>query len=384
MLPVQENCSGCGACASSCPHNCIEMEPDNEGFRYPVVDYTRCVSCGLCENVCPLLKKPALSGNTYAVAAKNLDDEIRKDSSSGGVFSALAFYTLDKGGIVCAAIYDENQKVRHICIDQKSGIKAMRGAKYAQSEAEHCFSEIQEQLESGRYVLFVGTPCQTAGLSAYLGQSYDSLLLVDMICHGVPSPKVWEKYLIDRTSIDAPESAISSINLRSKESGWSRYSYSVRIDYENGTTYLSPQGQDLFMKGFVQNLYLRPSCSKCGFKGIERISDLTLGDCWGIWDIAPDFDDNQGTSLLLIHSEKGKNVWDEISGSFRYMTMPDDQAVLQNPSAVRSSAPHPNRDCFFKSMETTSSVVKLIQTSLFPKKKGLFEQIIMQIRKMKR
>lgn len=376
MLPAKNLCSGCGACAAACPKKCIKMTADNEGFRYPIIEQAHCVSCKVCEQACPVTSPPRLSKETLAVAAQNQNETIRMESSSGGVFSALAEYVLAKGGLVCAAIYDENQIVSHIIIDKPDRIGAMRSAKYAQSKSENCFSRIKKGLQENMYVLFAGTPCQTAGLSQYLGKKYKTLILVDMICHGVPSPKVWEKYLRERQTSDAPQSGFQSINLRNKETGWSRYSYSVKIQYQNGVKYQRPQGQDWFMRGFVQNLYLRPSCSQCSFKGIERCSDLTLGDCWGIWDIAPEFDDNRGTSLLLIHSETGKQAWDNISSEFRTYSLSIDQAVAQNPSAIYCSIPHPKRESFFNALHSDQSIAEAIQNCLASQvQKGFFQRL---------
>ena len=203
MLAEHQLCCGCGACAVSCPQNCIKMACDREGFRYPVVDHAACLSCGVCEQRCPVLTPVSTREGTIAVAAQNRDADIRRGSSSGGVFSALGQYVLDQGGIVCAAIYD-GCKVRHTIIDRPEDLASMRGAKYAQSETEHCFPRIREELRAGRTVLFVGTPCQTAGLRRYVEQDDASLILVDMICHGVPSPRVWEEYLRERQQADAP------------------------------------------------------------------------------------------------------------------------------------------------------------------------------------
>lgn len=364
MLPAKNMCSGCGSCAAICPQRCIKMTEDSEGFRYPIIEQTQCVFCHTCDAACPVILPPRLSQRTMAIAAKNKNTFIREESSSGGVFSALANYVLTNGGLVCAAVYDEGQSVNHILIDCSDELGAMRGAKYAQSRSEICFPRIEKELQGNRYVLFVGTPCQTAGLSRYLGEPYEKLILVDMICHGVPSPKVWETYLRERQMLDAPKSEIQNINLRSKETGWSQYSYSVKIQYRNGMEYKMTQGQDWFMRGFVQNLYLRPSCSQCSFKGIERCSDLTLGDCWGIWDIAPEFDDNQGTSLLLIHSRTGQQLWDNVSSEFFTCSLSTDQSIAQNPSAIYSSVPHPKRAQFFDALRADQPITKAIQDCL--------------------
>ena len=374
MLPVKNLCCGCGTCAVACPKNCIGMAEDSEGFRYPAIEQTQCVCCRVCEMVCPIIASQHLSQDTTAVAVQNKNDIVRMESTSGGVFSVLAEYVLVKGGLVCAAVYDEKYIVSHVLTDHPSGIGAMRGAKYVQSRSENCFPRIKKELLEDRYVLFVGTPCQTAGLSQYLGRTYETLILVDMICHGVPSPKVWENYLMERQTSDAPKSKFKDINLRNKETGWSRYSYSVKIQYQNGMEYQMPQEQDLFMRGFIQNLYLRPSCSRCKFKGIERCSDLTLGDCWGIWDIAPEFDDNHGTSLLLIHSETGRQVWDSISSKFRIYSLSIDQAIARNPSAICCSMPHPKREHFFNELHSDQLITEVIQNCLIPQAQNGFLQ----------
>lgn len=376
MLPEMAQCSGCGGCGAVCPQNCISMAADREGFRYPVIDEAKCIRCRLCEKVCPVLSVPQVSQHVAALAAQNADEAVRRGSSSGGVFSALAEDVIARGGSVCAATYDEHFEVRHVLIDSPESIAALRGAKYAQSQAEHCFPKIRERLASGQWVLFVGTPCQCAGLKAYLGREYEKLLVVDMVCHGVPSPRVWSQYL--REQAQFAESKLKSVDLRSKTTGWSRYAYSVKMDFENGPAYSVLQGQDLFMQGFVQNLYLRPSCADCSFKGTSRCGDLTLGDYWGIWDQYPEFDDNKGTSLLLIQSEKGRAIWQRISGRFRVLDVAVQDAIAQNPSAVNSSAPHPRRAEFFRELET-ASVKQSIQCALALPKEGIIKRLIRRI-----
>lgn len=379
MRTERVNCSGCGSCAAACPQNCIAMEADAEGFRYPVIDSAKCVHCGACERACPMINQLPLFGEPAALAAQNTDDSVRLPSSSGGVFSALAADVFARGGRVCAAVYDSDFSVCHVITDSADRLSEMRGAKYAQSRAEHCFPEIRDLLCKGIPVLFVGTPCQTAGLRAYLGRDHENLLLVDMVCHGVPSPKVWKQYLKERNFVDAPGSALRSVNLRSKSTGWSRYGYSVEMKYTDGTSRSVPQGQDVFMRGFVSNLYLCPSCAACGFKGVKRCSDLTLGDYWGIWDQYPEFDDNKGTSLLLMHTEKAHKVWNRISGDFRSMNVTVQEAIAQNPSAVRASAPHPNREMFFRGIEAGEPIQQWIGRCLEPRKENVLQRLIRKL-----
>ena len=380
MLPEASKCSGCGSCAAICPKNCITMTADAEGFRYPVIDEASCIRCGACERVCPVENHPDLSGHTTALAAQNTNESLRRDSSSGGVFSALAELILVRGGWVCAAVYDDRFGVCHELTNSLERLAAMRGAKYTQSCAEHCFPQIRELLKQDVPVLFVGTPCQCAGLRSFLGQMYPQLLLVDMICHGVPAPKVWQRYLLERQKTDAPNEKLLSVNLRSKSTGWSRYGYSVEYQYSGGICRSTPQGQDPFMRGFVSNLYLRPSCADCAGKGVQRCSDLTLGDYWGIWDQHPEFDDDRGTSLLLIHSPKGQLAWEQISGSFRICSVTCEDALAQNPSALQSSPPHPNRERFFEQLDRQPSIIHWIQTCLAPRQESLLRRLLGRLR----
>lgn len=376
MLTEKVRCCGCGSCAVVCPKNCITMVADSEGFRYPVIDNAKCVHCGACEKACPIISHVPPNGAPSALGAQNTDDSVRQSSSSGGVFTALALDVFARGGRVCAAVYNSDFSVCHVIADSADQLSGMRGAKYAQSRAEYCFPEIRALLQKEIPVLFVGTPCQTAGLRAYLGREHEGLLIVDMVCHGVPSPKVWQQYLKERNSLDAPGCALRSVNLRSKSTGWSRYGYSVEMEYTDGTIHSTPQGQDIFMRGFVSNLYLRPSCTECTFKGVQRCSDLTLGDYWGIWDQYPDFDDDKGTSLLLIHTEKGQDVWDRISVQFRCLDVTVQEAITQNPSSVRASIPHPNREEFFRGMEAGKNLQQWIKHCLEPKRESLLRRLI--------
>jgi len=353
MLISRNLCTGCGACAVSCPQNCIEMLADQEGFRYPEIDLERCISCHRCEQVCPMLNKKAPQADTQAFAVRHMDEDIRRRSSSGGVFPALASSVIENSGVVCGAVYTENFTVEHVIIETVSEISRLQGAKYAQSKAEHLFPVIRNMLDVGRMVLFSGTPCQVAGLSAYLNKAYDNLLLVDMICHGVPSPLVWSKYLGFRSAKDAGNAKIASVNQRDKQSGWSKYRYSISIAYENGAWYSSPQSSDMFMRGFVNNLYLRPSCAQCQLKGIQRNADITLGDYWGVWDQHPDFDDDKGISVALVHTAKGMEFWQKIGCCVDAVPISTQEAVKQNPSALESAMPHQNREQFFNLMDSS-------------------------------
>jgi coenzyme F420-reducing hydrogenase beta subunit len=357
------------------------MIPDDEGFLYPQIDGSQCVNCKKCEKTCPVLQKPRVSESVQAYAVQNMDQRVRCQSSSGGVFTALAEQVIKKGGAVCAAVYNDQFEVEHRIAFTVEELAPMRGAKYSQSHAGYLFRALKELLESGKPVIFTGTPCQCAGLKTYLGKEYEQLLLVDMVCHGVPAPSVWKEYVRRRRELDANGAELSSINLRDKSTGWSRYAYSVKFQYANGSVYCVPQGQDPYMRGFVGDLYLRPSCSVCSFKGINRCSDLTLGDCWGIWDSHPDFDDNRGTSLLLVHTAKGQQIWNQLCADFASVAFAVEDVTRYNPSAESVSRAHSGRGEFFRRLSAGESVDGLIGEVLSPKvsRQSLIKRVVKRI-----
>ena len=337
-------CTGCSACANACPEQCIQMAADAEGFLRPKIDSSQCVVCGTCQNVCPVLHPKAHGNETVAYAAVHKDDAIRLESTSGGVFSLLCQWVLDHGGIVFGAAYADDFSVAHGCVEKASDLSKLRTAKYAQSAIGDSYRRAKTILEQGRYVLFSGTPCQIGGLRTFLGKDYGRLLTVDLICHGVPSPAVWEHYIQYRGEQDAQGERPTSINLRSKESGWA--GYSIRFDYAGGQTYRMPNSQDPYLRCFVKDLCLRPSCYACSFKGIDRCSDFTLGDYWGVWSQLPELDDNQGTSIVLLHSEKAKRIWPELLPGMKAVQVDADQCFSENPSALSSATEPDDRQMF--------------------------------------
>ena len=341
-----ELCTGCGACAAACPMDCIQMVPDSEGFLQPFVDQEACIGCNRCQTVCPILNQsPRDSATTTACAAINTDAQVRLHSTSGGVFSLLCQWVLDREGIVFGAAYGKDFRVVHCQVEQHSDLHKLQGAKYAQSDLGDTFSSVKHCLAEGRYVLFSGTPCQVAGLLSFLGKPYEKLILVDLICHGVPSPKVWQHYIDYRKQLDSDGLDPVHINLRSKETGWP--GYSIRFDYPNGQFYSAPSSQDPYLRGFVGNLYLRQSCYDCHFKGSTRQSDFTLGDYWGVWSQLPEYHDGKGTSLVLLHSEKAKAIWEYVLGNCKYCEVDISSALKENPSALMSPPEKEKRIHYF-------------------------------------
>lgn len=338
QLCESQSCTGCSACANACLQGCIHMNLDSEGFLRPEIQESACIHCGLCEKSCPVLHTVGQWGTEPAKAkafcVQHQDEAVRFASTSGGIFTALCDWIFRHDGIVFGASFDTSFQVVHIRADGMDAVSKLRTAKYAQSRIGDCFQEIRALLNQGCYVLFSGTPCQIAGLTAYLGREYEKLLLVDVICHGVPSPTVWQEYIRHRSQADAQGAKPIAVNLRSKITGWPNYS--VHFVYENGVDYSALNSVDPFMRAFVNNLCLRPSCYDCQFKGITRASDFTMGDYWGVWGQVPAFNDGKGTSLVMVNNEKAMSVWNEVCQLFRYQQVDVASALADNPSALYS------------------------------------------------
>jgi coenzyme F420-reducing hydrogenase beta subunit len=358
------------------------MQADEEGFLHPVVDETACIHCGRCRQVCPLTSSPNTPGvNTIACAAINTDEDTRMKSTSGGVFTLLCQWVLERGGVVFGAAYDADFRVVHCRVETIDELYRLCGAKYAQSDVGNCFAEVKQLLRNGRYVLFSGTPCQVGGLRSYLGREEERLILVDLICHGVPSPKVWQHYIDYRSTQDADGQRPVQINLRSKVTGWPKYS--VRFEYD-GTVYSAQNGQDPYLTGFIADLYLRPSCYDCAFKGVVRASDFTLGDYWGVWTQLPEYHDEKGTSLVLLHTDKAKRIWTELKPQMKCRETEALMSIEGNPSAIKSSPCNKERAEFFLRYKTTD-FAKLVEELCPPpveQKPSLLRRVIRKMRRI--
>lgn len=357
QVSKKQDCCGCSACVQRCPRHCISMKEDAEGFLYPDVDMTQCIDCGICEKVCPWLNLHEKSKIQDVLGAKNIDGKERMESSSGGVFIALAKKVIENGGVVFGAVFNKCWEVVHTYAENLKDVKSMMGSKYMQSRMENSYREAEDFLKRGRTVLFTGCPCQITGLHNYLGKEYHNLISVDFLCHGVPSPGVWRKYLtevstsfpkeINGISLDF-STKITGIDFRNKQqSGWKNF-YLTITGLSNGTekVLLSDKHKNNpFMKGFLGDLYLRPSCYNCKCKNGASHSDLTIADFWGISSIMPDFDDDKGVSLVLVNTDKGRNVLALCDLEIRKSTL--DDARRFNGGFKETVIIPPKRDAFF-------------------------------------
>lgn len=310
-IKKKSDCCGCTACANICPKNCIEMREDEEGFLYPHVDKEKCINCGLCEKVCPVKNAKENKKVKHTYIFQHKDDKIRRQSTSGGAFTAIAEYVIDKGGIVYGAIFDENYNVIHKGIDKKDELYKFRNSKYVQSNPKSTFKEVKENLEKNRYVCYSGTSCEIEGLKNYLAKDYDNLILVDVVCRAVPSPLVWRKYLNLRKK---QYKDIKYIMFRDKYYGYKYSNLSIyNKNNDKKKEYHSGVESDPYLRAFFSNICDRPSCYECKFKKDNRESDITIWDCFDVEKFNKSFDDDKGTSRVMTNSKKGEQIIKEIS-----------------------------------------------------------------------
>lgn len=344
----KSECSGCSACKNICPRNCITMVEDDKGFKYPKVNNSFCIKCGLCKKVCPIINKTKEDKSLpLAYAAINKNQEIRNESSSGGVFSTIAEYIINNNGVVFGATFNKEFLVEHIKVEDIISLSKLRGSKYIQSEIKRAYKEVQKILNENRLVLFTGTPCQIEGLKSYLQKDYDNLYTQDLICHGVPSKKVWKKYLED---IKKQEKCnFDSISFRNKANkGWSNYQ--LLFVHDNIKKYIDHE-KDIFMNIFLSDIALRDSCYDCKFKKKHRYSDITLADFWGINNVIPEMNDEKGTSLVIVNSKKGEYLLERIRDNMVLKQVDFEVSIENNRSMVKSPSKHKYREEFFEDLE---------------------------------
>ena len=347
----KNECCGCSACVNVCPKQAIHMEYDEKGYLYPIISEDLCIDCKLCEKVCPLkAEKEETLFEKKAYGVKNKDDAERRNSSSGSVFIEVAKYILHKQGVVYGVELTSDYRVKHNRAETIEQARKFQGSKYVQSEKNKIFQLVQEDLKEGKVVLFTGTPCEVDGLKNFLRKEYENLYTLDLICHGVPSTKLFNLYLAEREK--KSNTKIKTLTFRDKNYGWRNQELS--IEYENGTNYHSPIWEDDFYRLFTSNYVLRDSCYTCKFANMERKGDITIGDFWNIKNVSEKFEDKLGVSSIVVNSEKGQRLFESLRNDFDVIecSLNDiTQRNLQAPSEYPERYGEFQKDCCQKGFE---------------------------------
>lgn len=344
----KKSCCGCGSCYTTCKHNAIDMQLDEEGFEYPVINQDRCIDCGACQTVCPVIqyekradKRDANNNVQIGFVARNKHYEQRLISSSGSIFPPIATWILESGGIVVGAAFDENYNVIQKAITSVEELPSLQGSKYLQCKTnKDIFKQIKKELQFGHKILYTGMACQVEGLKAFLKKEYENLYTIDLICMGIPSYVVWQRYL--QTFFNGEK--IKSINFKEKSVGWDSFSFRVDTDKR---VFKEPGMHNLYLRSMFLSWNMRPSCFHCPFKKAERISDFTLADAWGVYANTPNINDNKGLSSVIIHSEKGLILWNILKDQFDCVNVSIDDIARGNSNLISNKPQMGNRKLFY-------------------------------------
>ena len=372
----KRECTGCGACANICPVDALSMKSDCCGFAYPDIS-KNCINCGMCQKVCEKrinapdnnFKKP----DTYAVWSK--DNDVRYFSTSGGAFSELARVILRRHGYVAGALYNEDNLVEHSIICDEAGLEKIRQSKYIQSDAGNIYRQIKDKLSENKLVAFCGAPCQISALYAFLGKDYDNLITIDFICRGMNSPKAYKSWLQEIEKEEKKK--VKKVWFKYKSGGWKKSPRCTRIDFEDGSYKVYDGDENVFMTGYLgANLYIRQSCGECQFKGLPRRSDITLADFWGI---EKELDDDMGTSMVLVNTEKGMELFSAASSAMNVHKRNIDEIYAGNVCLNGSVKINKKSENFLKSLDRLefSKAVKKYE------KITLFERVCNKLRRIK-
>lgn len=346
-------CTGCSACFSACVHNAITMDFDDEGFEYPVINKEKCIDCGLCQRVCPVIHyedkqqlRNAYNNAQIGYAARNRNLDQRLISSSGSIFPPIAEWVLNRGGIVVGAAYDDLFNAIHLIIDSADELHKLQGSKYLQCKADDItFKRIREELKNGKLVLYAGMACQVEGLKAFLQKDYEYLYTIDLICMGIPSPVVWQKYL--RTFFGGEN--IKYVNFKDKSIGWDSFCFYLKTDKRE----FKERGmENFYLQSMFRSWNMRPSCFQCPFKKEKRFSDFTLADCWGASKMVPSIDDNKGLSSVIVHSAKGQHLWQLLSDKVESVEIGIDVIAAGNQNLIKNKQQTGDRKLFYEMLSS--------------------------------
>lgn len=344
---AKKQCTGCGACANICPQNAIKMQKDDSGFLYPhIID--SCIECGKCRTVCNTrIEEKKESNDLIIYAAWSKDERIRFLSTSGGIFSELALAVIDMGGLVSGAQYTDDCLVEHEIVDDALGLERLRQSKYVQSDMKNIYRKIKQYLKDNNKILFCGTPCQVAALRAYLQKDESNLYTIDFICMGVNSPKAYLAWILE---IEKEQNKkVQKVWFKYKKRGWKKSPFVTKICFIDGTWIDFDDDNNKYMQGFLQEkIFIRPCCGACQFKGIFRQADLTLGDFWGV---DKTLDDDKGTSIVMINSKKGEELFYLASPRIKYYKRTIEDVIQGNEHLCKSVEISKNEDKFFSNLE---------------------------------
>lgn len=360
FIDDKSECTGCGACASICPTNCISFVHDEEGFAYPESD-SRCIECGKCHDVCPIVGDnghDVCNTDQFCVAARHIDHAVWEKSSSGGAFSAICEAYCNDGHVIFGAKF-KGLEVVHDCVYSVDEIAAFRKSKYVQSNVGDSYRVAKNMLDNGCKVLFSGTPCQIAGLRNVLGKEYDNLLCIDLICHGVGSPKVFEKYT-DYLE-EKYKSKLVSFTFRNKRvKPWGRLvEYVVRLEFENGTKI--ELESDLYNNGYIQGLFSRPSCSRCRFANMNRVGDITIGDFRARYDVLPEAEGMENLSTVIVNTSKGKEVCQLLDQYMRVYPVATEDVIRWQERLRQPPSMSERRENFFDDLSAGMPIDKVLR-----------------------
>lgn len=375
-----KRCYGCEACYNTCGINAISMQKGKDGFLYPVVDISKCVECGKCSQNCPAILKNVekITENKYqskVYSARINDLEIRKISSSGGIFTAISDEILNKKGCVVGVVWNEDFSVKHIITVEKSLRNEMRQSKYIQSTMEDCYKLIKEKLAKGQTVLFTGTPCQNAGLKLYLSDlNTKNLVLCDVLCGGNVSPGFFRDYLkyIEKKKADI----VTKVCFRTKALGWKQHH--IRINLENSIYQGARRDNEPFFHLYLKKYIIRESCFSCNYASINRVTDITLGDFWGIDKVDPQVDDDIGISYISVNTEKGETLLNEIADKITMEERGQDLAIQRQINLKRAPEKPKKYDLFWKEYKRFGAEYVLKKYTVF----GVKNKIRFKLKKL--